>query len=58
MSSSVLASRLADLIEARLVVADSAGDYALTEIGEQLKPATGPLLDWSLTWDDALRHGS
>jgi DNA-binding HxlR family transcriptional regulator len=58
MSSSVLASRLADLIEARLVVADPAGDYALTEIGEQLKPAMAPLLDWSLTWDDALRHDS
>ena len=58
MSCSVLASRLADLIAARLVVVDEAGDYALTEIGEQLKPAMGPLLDWSLAWDNALRHGS
>jgi DNA-binding HxlR family transcriptional regulator len=58
MSSSVLASRLADLIAARLVRTDDAGDYALTEIGAQLKPAMRPLLDWSRAWDEELRQGS
>lgn len=58
MSSSVLASRLADLTAARLVATDDAGDYALTEIGAQLKPAMRPLLDWSLAWEKELRRGS
>ena len=58
MSSSVLASRLADLMAAKLVVADDVGSYTLTEIGEQLKPAMRPLLDWSLAWEKELRAGS
>lgn len=55
MSSSVLASRLADLIAAQLVTTDEAGDYALSELGERLKPAMSPLLDWALEWDNAIR---
>jgi len=58
MSSSVLADRLADLGAAKLVRTDDAGDYALTEIGEQLKPAMRPLLDWALAWDNELQQGS
>lgn len=58
MSSSVLASRLADLIAAKLVATEDGGNYALTKIGEQLKPAIRPLLDWSLAWDETLRQGS
>jgi len=55
MSSSVLASRLTELMTAQLVTTDEAGDYALTELGERLKPAMGPLLDWSVEWDKAVR---
>jgi DNA-binding HxlR family transcriptional regulator len=55
MSSSVLASRLTDLMAAQLVTTGEAGDYALTELGERLKPAISPLLDWSVEWDMAVR---
>lgn len=47
-----------DLIAAKLVLTDESGNYALTEIGEQLKPAMHPLLDWSLAWEKTLRRGS
>jgi hypothetical protein len=33
-------------------------DYALTEIGAQLKPAMRPLLDWSLARQQELLQGS
>ena len=55
MSSSVLASRLADLIAARLVYTDDGGDYALTELGDRLKAALQPLLDWTLAWDKEVK---
>jgi hypothetical protein len=34
---------------------DNAGDYVLTEIGERLKPAMRPLLDWSVAWDKVMQ---
>ena len=40
---------------AQLVTTDEAGDYALCELGERLKPAMSPLLDWALEWDNAIR---
>jgi DNA-binding HxlR family transcriptional regulator len=50
MSSSVLASRLADLTGTGIVIIDDSGDYALSEIGQRLRTAMQPLLDWSGEW--------
>jgi DNA-binding HxlR family transcriptional regulator len=54
MSSSVLASRLADLTSTGIVMIDDSGDYALSETGQQLKMAMGPLMDWSHDWATSL----
>jgi len=54
MSSSVLASRLADLTSTGIVTIDDSGDYALSEAGERLRAAMHPLLDWSREWAAAL----
>jgi DNA-binding HxlR family transcriptional regulator len=50
MSSSVLASRLADLTSAGIVITDESGDYTLSETGQHLKMAMRPLQDWSHDW--------
>jgi DNA-binding HxlR family transcriptional regulator len=50
MSSSVLASRLADLTSTGIVITDDRGDYALSEVGQDLRQAMRPLLDWSRDW--------
>jgi DNA-binding HxlR family transcriptional regulator len=50
MSSSVLASRLADLSAARLVDADERGEYVLTRVGRKLLVALGPLWQWTEEW--------
>src|ERR1700730_7752927 len=50
MSSSVLASRLADLTSTGIVMTDEAGDYTLSEIGQRLKTAIRPLPDWTRDW--------
>ena len=54
MSSSVLASRLADLTRTGIVITDDAGDYALSEAGQDLRRAMRPLLDWSRDWAASL----
>jgi DNA-binding HxlR family transcriptional regulator len=55
MSSSVLYDRLGELVEARLVERDGAGDYRLTAHGEALGRAIEPLDAWSKRWARALR---
>lgn len=50
MSSSVLAARLNQLVVAGIVEAEANGDYRLTELGQQLPSALGPLRDWALQW--------
>jgi DNA-binding HxlR family transcriptional regulator len=54
MSSSVLASRLADLTSTGIVIINNSGDYALSETGQRLRTAMRPLLDWSLEWAASL----
>jgi DNA-binding HxlR family transcriptional regulator len=56
MSSSVLASRLADLTGSGIVVIDEGGDYTLSETGQHLNAAMGPLLDWSHEWATSLER--
>jgi DNA-binding HxlR family transcriptional regulator len=58
MSSSVLAARLTDLTATKIVTADEAGAYTLTETGRRLMTAMRPLWDWSLDWEAALGSGS
>ncbi|MEU0940190.1 helix-turn-helix domain-containing protein [Embleya sp. NPDC005971] len=50
MSSSVLNTRLRDLVNARIATQDPNGHYELTPIGVQLVDALNPLLTWSTTW--------
>ena len=50
MSSSVLATRLQQLVVAGIVEAEPDGDYRLTELGEQLPTALRPLADWARRW--------
>lgn len=54
MSSSVLYQRLDDLQTASLVAKNDAGDYALTELGEQLGPALTSLSTWADAWADTV----
>lgn len=35
---------------------DDSGDYALSETGQQLKMAMGPLMDWSHEWATSLEN--
>jgi DNA-binding HxlR family transcriptional regulator len=51
MSSSVLATRLAELAEAGLIT-EEAG-YRLTPLGRELMEALAPLNDWSDRWSQA-----
>ncbi|MFC3448342.1 winged helix-turn-helix transcriptional regulator [Amycolatopsis speibonae] len=53
MSSSVLATRLGELTEARIVETGGEG-YRLTPLGEQLLDALHPLENWGLAWEKAL----
>jgi DNA-binding HxlR family transcriptional regulator len=54
MSSSVLASRLADLTAARLVHVNDQGEYLLTGVAGKLLIALGPLWQWSEEWAESL----
>jgi DNA-binding HxlR family transcriptional regulator len=54
MSSSVLASRLADLTGTGIVMIDDSGDYALSATGQRLGTAMQPLMDWSHEWAASL----
>ncbi|MGB4780337.1 winged helix-turn-helix transcriptional regulator [Microbacterium sp.] len=54
MSSSTLAARLRELVEAGVVERDGGGAYALTPLGADLPPAFDPLVAWSERW--AQRH--
>ena len=56
MSSSVLASRLAELTSTGIVTTDDSGDYTLSETGQHLRAAMRPLLDWSQEWAASLDH--
>jgi DNA-binding HxlR family transcriptional regulator len=49
MSSSVLATRLGELVAANLVVEEDTG-YRLSPLGEELGTALAPLLGWSQRW--------
>jgi DNA-binding HxlR family transcriptional regulator len=49
MSSSVLSTRLADLTEAGIVLADESG-YRLTPLGTDLIQALHPLQKWADDW--------
>ncbi len=53
ISSSVLATRLRTLIDARVLIKDSDGSYRLTELGDELRPALEPLWHWAQRWDEA-----
>lgn len=50
MSSSVLYSRLGELLEAALVERDEGERYRLTETGRALGAAIEPLDAWARTW--------
>jgi DNA-binding HxlR family transcriptional regulator len=58
MSSSVLAARLRELREARLVSVDPGGIYHLTPLGERLHGALAPLQDWASAWAEELQSDS
>jgi DNA-binding HxlR family transcriptional regulator len=58
MSSSVLASRLADLTSTGIVITGDSGDYALSEAGQHLRRAMRPLIDWSRDWAASLENPS
>ena len=49
MSSSVLRTRLVELVDEGLIVQDDAG-YALTRIGAELGDAIEPLNAWAKRW--------
>jgi DNA-binding HxlR family transcriptional regulator len=53
MSSSVLRTRLVELVEEGLVEQDDA--YALTRIGAELGDAIDPLSKWASRWQRAAR---
>ncbi|WP_020554263.1 winged helix-turn-helix transcriptional regulator [Embleya scabrispora] len=54
MSSSVLNTRLRDLVEARIAIQDPTGRYELTPLGAHLVEALDPLLAWSIAWASEL----
>jgi DNA-binding HxlR family transcriptional regulator len=54
MSSSVLYTRIAELLDARLVEKDDAGAYRLTEIGAALGSSLQPLDAWARRWADGV----
>ncbi len=50
VSTSVLAQRLRELAEARLVAADAEGAYELTAQGSELLALLAPVNDWAGRW--------
>ncbi|MFF7245515.1 winged helix-turn-helix transcriptional regulator [Embleya sp. NPDC008237] len=56
MSSSVLDTRLRDLVDARIATRNQSGDYELTPLGTHLVEALDPLLTWSTTWAKELER--
>ncbi len=50
MSSSVLYTRLRELSHAAIIEQDDTDAYTLTPLGQELRLALQPLLDWSETW--------
>lgn len=52
ISSSVLATRLRTLIDARVLIKDAEGSYRLTELGDELGPALEPLWQWARRWNE------
>jgi DNA-binding HxlR family transcriptional regulator len=57
MSSSMLAKRLRELVEAGLVAPGDDGAYQLTELGRGLGPALEPLRSWAGDWAAATGAG-
>jgi len=55
MSSSVLAQRLGELEEVRLVARTGDGQYELTPLGRDLGRALRPLETWAERWNGELR---
>jgi DNA-binding HxlR family transcriptional regulator len=57
MSSSVLRQRLTELLDAQLVAQRPDTAYALTELGQGVYQALGPLLRWSEQWASTTTEG-
>jgi DNA-binding HxlR family transcriptional regulator len=55
MSTSVLAQRLTELREAKLIEKDQAGNYALTESGSQLLSRLDGIDEWTQAWARTIR---
>ena len=56
ISSSVLATRLRTLVDARVLAKGPDGSYRLTEIGDELGPALEPLWQWAQRWNEDSDH--
>ena len=56
MSSSILYTRLGELVTARLVEQDEGGRYRLTEAGRSLGSALDPLVAWAEHWSREMRR--
>ncbi len=52
MSTSVLSQRLTDLKEADIIIQNAAGNYSLSEEGQNLLEALSPLNDWANRWSE------
>ena len=56
VSTSVLAQRLRELTDARLLARDRAGAYALTSTGAELLALLAPVNDWARRWGRGVRR--
>ena len=56
VSTSVLAQRLRELTEARLLAGDGDGAYVLTATGAELLALLAPVNDWARRWGRAVRR--
>jgi DNA-binding HxlR family transcriptional regulator len=54
ISNAVLSTRLAELVESRLVTHSDDRSYALTQLGSEVCLALGPLDAWSRRWASEL----
>ena len=56
VSTSVLAQRLRELTDARLLARDGDGAYGLTTTGADLLALLAPVNDWARRWGRAVRR--
>ena len=54
MSPDTLSTRLGELREAGIVEHDADGNWALTPLGREMKPALKALVDWSELWAESV----